>query len=107
MAKPAAGSAGLPAELRELWELVLAYVRQETLEPLKGLARFLAFGLAGSLALGLGLVLMLLGGLRALQTETGDTFSGRLSWAPYLITLLAAAALAALALRGRNGRRQR
>ena len=86
----------LPTLASELWDLVRAYAKQETVGPLKGIGRFIAFGLAGSLLLGLGLVLLALGGLRALQTETGSTFDGNWSWAPYLIVLAGCAVLLAL-----------
>ena len=89
-AKGAGGPAG------DVIQLVLDYARQETLGPLKGLARFVAFGLAGAIGLSAGAMLLLLALLRALQTETGSTFRGDWSWAPYLVT--AAAALIVLVL---------
>lgn len=91
--------ANLPALTGELWQLVVAYAKQETIEPIKGLGRFLGLGVAGSAVLGLGLVLLILAGLRALQTETGTTFTGNWSWAPYLITLVGCLAIAGLAAR--------
>lgn len=87
----------LPSLAAELWDLVRAYARQETVEPLKGLGRFVAFGVAGSLLLGTGVILLVLGGLRALQTETGDAFDGNMSWAPYLIALVVSLGVAGLA----------
>lgn len=91
-------------------QLVLDYLRQETLEPLKGLGRFVVFGVAGSVALCAGLVLLLLAGLRALQTETGTTFSGNLSWLPYVIVgfgaLLVMAVAGARIARGPARRRR-
>lgn len=81
---------------RELWELVVAYFKQETIEPLKALGRFLLWGTIGSLCLGIGAVMLLLAGLRALQTETGDAFDGNLSVLPYVIVLIVAGAIAAL-----------
>ena len=81
----------------ELKELTVTYAKQETVDPVKGLGKFIAFGIAGSLMLGVGLVLWALAGLRALQTETGDTFDGAWSWAPYLLTLLLCAAVAGAA----------
>lgn len=78
---------GLPTLVEELWQLVVSYFKQETVEPLKGLGRFALFGVAGSLFVGIGTVLLLLAGLRALQEETGDTFAGDWSWAPYGITM--------------------
>lgn len=87
---------GVFGEFNEVKSLVVAYAKQETIEPIKGLGRFLAFGMAGSFLLSVGLVLLLLAGLRALQTETGSTFQGNWSWAPYLIVLVGAAVLAGL-----------
>ena len=76
--------------------LVIDYVKQETVEPVKALGRFVAYGLAGSFLISVGLVLLLVALLRALQTET-TAFSGNLSWLPYLIVIAVALALAALA----------
>ena len=92
----------VPEVLGELKELTVTYAKQETVDPLKGLARFVGFGVGGSLLLGIGLCLLGLAGLRALQTETGETFTDGWSWAPYLITtagLGVFAALAALAIK--------
>ena len=100
------GPDGLPGMATDLWQLVLGYVKQETLDPIKGLGRFVAFGLAGSLVLGTGLVLLFLGALRLLQEETGSAFTGNLSWIPYLITVLACVVVAGLAVKAR-GRGQR
>lgn len=83
----------------ELWALTTAYAKQETIDPLKGLGRFLGYGVGGAIALGVGVVLLLLAALRALQTETSTTFTGNLSWAPYLITVAVGAVLIGLALR--------
>ena len=94
----------LPAQAAQLWDLVRAYAKQETIEPIKGLGRYAAMGLAGSVFLAIGLVLLTLGGLRALQTETGDTFDGSWSWAPYLITLVGTAVMILLVLRGTRKR---
>jgi hypothetical protein len=76
--------------------MVVAYAKQETLGPLRGLGRFVAFGVSGSIALTVGLVFLLVALLRLLQTETGSTFQGHLTWLPYLIT--AGAALGVLGL---------
>jgi hypothetical protein len=77
----------IPQVASELWELSTAYAKQETIDPLKGLGRFLGFGIGGAILFGLGSVLLVLAGLRALQTETDSTFTGNLSWAPYLIVV--------------------
>ncbi|MBW3668323.1 MAG: phage holin family protein [Actinobacteria bacterium] len=99
----------LPTLAGELWELVVAYAKQETVDPLKRLGRFLGYGVPGAVLTGLGLVLLSLAGLRALQTETGDTFDGSWSWAPYGILLIASSLVALLAARaiGANKRRAR
>jgi hypothetical protein len=69
-------SAPLPQLVLELRDLVVEYAKQETIVPLKQLGRYVLFGVVGSFLLGLGVVLLGVGGLRALQTETGDTFAG-------------------------------
>ncbi len=99
----------LPTMAGELWELVVAYAKQQTVDPLGRLGRFLRFGVPGALLTGVGLVLLATAGLRALQTETGDTFDGRRSWMPYLILLIASGLVALLAARaiGANKRRAR
>ena len=45
------------------------------------------FAAVTAIFLGIGVSLLLLSGLRALQTETGTTFTGNWSWAPYLIAV--------------------
>ena len=91
----------------EVVDLVKAYVRQELLGPLRGAGRWVSMGLAGSAALVVGVVLLLLSLLRALQTETGDAFEGNLSWIPYLIAVVALGAVIAALLRqvGKRGLR--
>ncbi len=86
--------------------MLLAYAKQETVDPLKGLARYVAWGVLGSLCLGVGTVLLALAGLRVLQDETGTTFTGNWSWAPYAIVLTGAAALVA-ALWSRTGKKRK
>lgn len=96
----------IPAHAQDLWQLVVAYVKQETVEPVRGVGRFLAFGLAGSALLGLGFVVVFLGLLRLLQDETGDTFQGHLKFVPYLITLAASGAVAGAALKARGRKKE-
>ncbi len=86
--------------LGEMFDLVKTYARQETLDPLKGVGRWLGLGLAGSVLLVIGCLELTLALMRALQTETGSSFTGNLSWLPYVITLMAATLVAVvLALR--------
>ena len=79
----------LPQLVSELWELVVTYVKEQTIVPMKALGRYIGFGLLGSLLLGFGVAFLALSGLRALQTETGSTFTDDWSWAPYAITVVA------------------
>ncbi len=68
-------------------ELIKAYARQQTLDPLKGSGRWVGMGLLGSVLLVVGGVSMTLALLRVLQEETGTNFTGNLSWVPYLLTM--------------------
>ncbi len=81
--------------VRELWVLLKTYGRQETIDPLRNLGRYLGFGIAGSVLMGLGTVFLALSGLRALQ-ETTSVFSGFWSWVPYLLVLILLVALVAV-----------
>lgn len=100
-------SKGLPTQVVELKDLVVAYAKQETLEPIKGLGKFLAMGVAGSVMLSIGLVLLVLALLRALQTETGDALDGSWSFVPYVITLVVCGVVAALAARSIGAAKRR
>lgn len=85
--------------VRDIATMVVQYVKQETLDPIRGLGRFVAFGAAGVVVGGLGVVLLLLGGVRLLQTETGSAFRGHLSFLPYVFALVVCGAVAAGALK--------
>lgn len=87
----------IPDVVQELWELLKSYAQQETIDPLRGLGRYLGFGLAGAFLLVLGVVFLSLSALRVLQTKTGDVFEGWRSALPYLIVAVAAGVIAALA----------
>ena len=92
----------LPGEAQELFHLVVGYAKQETLDPVKSLGRFIGYGMAGALLGSLGAVLLLLGALRLLQTETGDAFDGNLTFVPYLVVLAVSGAIAAGAMKARS-----
>lgn len=77
-------------QLMELKELVVTYARQETIDPLKTLGRYLGFGIAGALLIGIGWVFALLALLRGMQrieffNEFWEPDGGTWSWLPYLI----------------------
>jgi hypothetical protein len=82
----------------EFKDLVVAYTKQETLDPLKLIVRFVIWGVLGALMLGLGVGLLTLAILRVLQGELGDHLSGSLSWVPYAGGLLFAVTVAGLAI---------
>jgi hypothetical protein len=110
MTAPRSGSSQqppLPQLVKELWELIVAYFKQETVVPLQQLGRYVAFGLLGALLLGTGVIFLATSALRALQTETGSTFTGNWSWAPYLIVTVAVLAGAALTWMARGKRKRR
>jgi hypothetical protein len=98
---------GVVGKGQDVWQLVVDYAKQETVEPLKGLQRWISAGAGGSLLIATGLSLVLLAALRALQTETGSTFTGNLSWIPYLIVLVGAGAIAGVsfwAIKAKKGK---
>jgi len=103
----AADDRGVLADVQDLGKLVVAYVKQETVEPIKGLRRFVAFGLAGSVAVGMGGFLLILGLLRLLQNETGSAFDGNFSAVPYLISFLVAAGAAGAAVKAGSSDRRK
>jgi hypothetical protein len=76
----------------ELSNLVVAYAKQETVDPLKSLGRFVAFGLAGALLIAVGGAVLTLAVVRLLQDETGVHLHGDLSWVPYAGGILVALA---------------
>jgi len=63
----------IPQVVTELWEMTVSYAKQETVEPLKGLGRFVAFGV-------------------------GAALDGNLNWVPYLAALVLLGLLIALAV---------
>ena len=93
-----ASSKSLSEIVQDLWDLLVAYARQETIDPLRNIGRYLAFGVGGMIVITLGVFLLGLSGLRALQTQTGDVFAGFWSWVPYLLVALVFGGLVALAI---------
>jgi H+/Cl- antiporter ClcA len=80
----------MKSDLIEIRTLFLRYLKEETLQPLKELGRFALFGAIGSVFVGFGLTMLLLGALRFLQQEF-RVLDGSLSWLPYLIVVVLAA----------------
>ena len=90
---------GIGGVVNDLWLLVRDYAKQETVDPLKALGRFIGYGLGGASLLGLGLAFGALALLRLLQTETGDDLTGSLTWVPYAVTFALTAMVVAIAVR--------
>ena len=81
----------------EFKDLVVGYAKQETIDPLKDVLRFVAWGVAGAILIALGAALLTLAVVRCLQGELGDHLSGSLTWVPYAGGLLFTLAVAGLA----------
>ncbi len=81
---------------QEIQEMVVSYAKQETIDPLKTLGRYLAFGLAGSLAMFLGSLFLGLGVLRLMQSFEVFSGSSLASLLPYTITIAALVLIMAL-----------
>src|SRR5579863_5117966 len=64
---------GTKDRAEDLVQFIVAYVKQETLDPVVKQVKALAKGVAGAALLALGTVLLSLGFLRALQAEFGST----------------------------------
>jgi hypothetical protein len=100
------------AGIGETVDLIRRYAIQETVGPLRRIGKRLLFGAAGGLVLGIGLVILLLAVLRALQTETGTFFAGNMSFGPYLATaavgvgVMGVAGLVLLRAIGKGSRRR-
>jgi uncharacterized membrane protein YidH (DUF202 family) len=89
MAKEAKAKAKNPTgDAKELVDLVIAYAKQETLEPLKGLGKNALKGLGGAVLLGIGGVFVSVGALRAMQSETDFFERHNLSYLPYFFTVV-------------------
>ena len=89
----------VPDTLQDLKDLLVAYTKQETIDPLKNLGRYLGFGLAGMALLTLGTFFLAMALLRFLQTMLGGFFDGFWSWVPYVIVLVLLAGAIVVALK--------
>jgi hypothetical protein len=94
-AGPSRDNSNVKGEITEIVDLLKGYAKQETVDPLRNVGRYLGFGLGGGFLLALGFILLLIGLLRLLQTET-DAFDGNWSFVPYVIVVLVGAIIAGL-----------
>ena len=94
---------GLPESVGSSWELLVAYTKQETVEPLKGLGQRIGLGMLGARVAGIGVISLVLALLRALQGV--ESFSGSLTWIPDVITLVVVVLATAIVFKIIDGRR--
>ncbi len=87
--------ASIQKDLEEIRALFIQYVKEETLQPLKDLGRFVLWGTIGSVFVGFGFAMLLFAALRFLQ-EQFRVLDGSLSWLPYLIVVVLGLLLMAL-----------
>lgn len=102
MAPPGADKANGPGTgevIGDLWQLVRAYAKQETIDPLKAIGRFLLWGVIGAVALSIGLLFASLALLRGLQVETGTRLTGSWNVVPYAVTFVVMGVLAFVSIR--------
>lgn len=100
---PPPAPSGPIAQATELKDLVVAYAKQETVDPLKTLQRYLSFGLTGAVMIGVGLSFGLLALLRGLQefdvfNDPTEVDGGTWSFVPYAIAGVVGVVLASLFL---------
>jgi hypothetical protein len=76
--------ASIQKDLEDIRDLFIQYVKEETVQPLKDLGRFVLWGTIGSVFVGFGFAMLLFAALRFLQ-EQFRVLDGSLSWLPYLI----------------------
>lgn len=72
----------------DLVDSVKQYAKQETIDPIRGAARWVAVGTVASISLGLSLVFFALAILRLSQDLGGSALDGSWSFVPYIITLV-------------------
>ena len=87
--------ASVQRDLQEVRDLFVRYFKEQTVQPLKDLGRFVAFGALGSIFVAFGIVMGLLGVLRMLQALF-PVLDGSLSFIPYVIVVVLALLIGAL-----------
>lgn len=74
---------------QELWDLLKSYAQQETVGPLKNLGNQFKWGMAGSMFVALGIFLLTMFVLRAMQTQV-PFFRDNVgwNWGPYFVAFV-------------------
>lgn len=85
--------------IADLWQLVRDYAKQETIDPLRSIGRFLGLGLLGAVLLALGVFFAAMAILRGIQAEGGSQVTGSWNFLPYLAAFIGCVLVAGLAAR--------
>ncbi|MFM8722967.1 MAG: hypothetical protein ACKORD_01685 [Acidimicrobiaceae bacterium] len=92
-----ASSASGKNSTSEMFEMLINYVKRETLKPIKGAGRWIIFGILAALSLSIGIVLGAIGVLRLAQAVLfADSTSW--SWMNYMVALVICVAVLFLAV---------
>lgn len=91
-------SHGVQDPLVDLVDSVKTYAKQETIDPIRGAARWVLVGTVASISLGLALVFFALAVLRFSQDVGGEVLDGSWSFVHYLITLIVVSLFVALSV---------
>jgi hypothetical protein len=78
--------------------MTITYVKQETVDPIRALGRFLGLGLAAAVLISIGWLVLALAVVRLLQAETTPHLGGSFTWVPYIGGILTAVGGAAWAV---------
>ena len=76
--------------LNEFVSLTVGYAKEQTVDPIRGLGRYLLFGVIGAFMIAIGWGLTALAAIRLVQAETGNHLRGSLTWVPYTSGLIVA-----------------
>ncbi len=87
-----------PSSNDDVFDLVVSYAKQETIEPLRGALRWILWGLASMAFICTGRVFIVLGVVRVTQDVLGDSFQHSWSFVSYFVGVLACGIVVAFAL---------
>jgi len=82
----------------DLVDSVKSYARQETIDPIRGAARWVLVGTLAAASLGIALVMFTLGVLRLSQDLGGQALDGSWSFVHYVIALVVVSCMVAASL---------
>lgn len=83
----------------DLWTLLKDYAQQETVDPLKSLWRFVAYGSGAALCFAIAGILLTVAVVRILQVEGRRWLHGNWSWLVYVVALVITSVAAFISVR--------